>query len=112
MRVLMAIAVVLIATSAAEAQYNFEYDGRIIRIDPDRGTVSIPGVFDNTPKDNTKKSKRARTDQGRARQQTKTDPLAPEQTAPAVSQQAPAPEAAPAPLVHDTSAPGVPIGAH
>jgi uncharacterized protein (DUF2147 family) len=94
MRVLMAIAVVLLATSAAEAQYNFEYDGRIIRIDPDRGTVSIPGVFDNTPKDNTKKPKRARTDQGRARQPTNTDPPAPEPTAPAAASQ-PAPAAAP-----------------
>jgi uncharacterized protein (DUF2147 family) len=94
MRVLMAIAVVLLATSAAEAQYSFEYDGRIIRIDPDRGTVSIPGVFDNTPKDNTKKPKRARTDQGRARQPTNTDPPAPEPTAPAAASQ-PAPAAAP-----------------
>jgi uncharacterized protein (DUF2147 family) len=94
MRVFMAIAVVLLATSAAEAQYSFEYDGRIIRIDPDRGTVSIPGVFDNTPKDNTKKPKRARTDQGRARQPTNTDPPAPEPTAPAAASQ-PAPAAAP-----------------
>jgi uncharacterized protein (DUF2147 family) len=93
MRVLMAIAVVLLATGAAEAQYSFEYDGRIIRIDPDRGTVSIPGVFDNTPKDNTKKSKRARTDPGHARQPTNTDPPAPAPTAPAASQ--PAPAAAP-----------------
>ena len=93
MRVLMAIAVLLLATSAAEAQYSFEYDGRIIRVDPDRGTVSIPGVFDNT----VKKSKRARTDQrDRARQQTKTYSPAPEQTAPAASQQVPAPAAAPA----------------
>ena len=96
MRVLMAIAAVLLATSAAQAQYSFEYDGRIIRIDPDRGTVSIPGVFDNTPKDNpSKKSKPARTDQGRARQQTNTDSSAPEQTAPAMPQQAPALAAAP-----------------
>ena len=96
MRVLMAIAAVLLASSAAQAQYSFEYDGRIIRIDPDRGTVSIPGVFDNTPKDNpSKKSKRARTDQGRARQQTNTDSSAPEQTAPAMPQQAPALAAAP-----------------
>ncbi|MBV8920897.1 MAG: DUF2147 domain-containing protein, partial [Bradyrhizobium sp.] len=36
MRVLMAIAAVLLASSAAQAQYSFEYDGRIIRIDPDR----------------------------------------------------------------------------
>ncbi|HTO65849.1 MAG TPA: DUF2147 domain-containing protein [Bradyrhizobium sp.] len=96
MRVLMAIAVVLLATSVAEAQYRFEYDGRVIRIDPDRGTVSIPGVFDNTPKDNTKKAKRARTDQGRQRQPTNADPLAPEQAAPAASQPAPAAAAAPA----------------
>jgi len=110
MRVLMAVAVVLLATSAAEAQYSFEYDGRIIRIDPDRGTVSIPGVFDNTPKDNTKKSKRARTDQGRARQPTNTDPPAPEQTEPAASQQAPAPAAAttPPPAAAATTNPAAP----
>ena len=109
MRVLMAVAVVLLATSAAEAQYRFEYDGRIIRIDPDRGTVSIPGVFDNTPKDNTKKSKRARTDQGRARQPTNTDP-APEHTEPAASQQAPAPAAAttPPPAPAATTNPAAP----
>jgi uncharacterized protein (DUF2147 family) len=92
MRVLMAIAVVLLATSAAEAQYSFEYNGRIIRINPDRGTVSIPGVFDNTPK----KSKRAHTDQSRARQPTNIDSTAPEQTAPAASLPATAPAAAPA----------------
>jgi uncharacterized protein (DUF2147 family) len=91
MRVLMAVAVVLLATSAAEAQYSFEYDGRTIRIDPDRGTVSIPGIFDNTPK----KAKRERADPGneRARQQTKRDP---NQTAPAASPQ-PAAPANPAP---------------
>jgi uncharacterized protein (DUF2147 family) len=90
MRVLMAVAVVLLATSAAEAQYSFEYDGRTIRIDPDRGTVSIPGIFDNTPK----KAKRARTDPGtdRARQQTKRDPQGPDQTAPASSPQPVAPQ--------------------
>jgi uncharacterized protein (DUF2147 family) len=94
MRVLMAVAALLLATSAAQAQYTFEYEGRTIRIDPDRGTVSIPGVFDNTPK----KSKRARTDQGNdhARQQTRPDPHTADQTAPATSQQATAP-ANPAP---------------
>jgi uncharacterized protein DUF2147 len=94
MRVLMAVAALLLATSAAQAQYTFEYGGQTIRIDPDRGTVSIPGVFDNTPK----KSKRARTDQGndRARQQTKADPqAAPDPTTPAAAPQVAAPAAAP-----------------
>jgi uncharacterized protein (DUF2147 family) len=92
MRVLMAVAALLLATSAAEAQYTFEYGGHTIRVDPDRGTVSIPGVFDNTPK----KSRRARTDQGNARQQTKADPQGPDQTAPAASPQPAAVTAAPA----------------
>ena len=47
MRRLFAIAALLLAsTAAAEAQYTFEYGGRTIRIDPDRGTISIPGVYD------------------------------------------------------------------
>jgi uncharacterized protein (DUF2147 family) len=102
MRVLMAVAALLLATSAAQAQYTFEYEGRTIRIDPDRGTVSIPGVFDNTPK----KSKRARTDQGndRTHQQTRPDPQTPDQTAPATSQQVTAPAAAPANPAPATSA--------
>jgi uncharacterized protein (DUF2147 family) len=41
-------AALLLASPAAEAQYQFDYGGRTIRIDPDRGTVSIPGVYDNT----------------------------------------------------------------
>ena len=102
MRVLMAVTALLLATSAAQAQYTFEYGGRTIRVDPDRGTVSIPGVFDNTPK----KSKRARTDQGsdRTHQQTKGDPQTPDQTAPATSQQVTAPPPAPANPAPATSA--------
>jgi uncharacterized protein (DUF2147 family) len=42
------LAAALLASTAAQAQYNFEYGGRTIHIDPDRGTVSIPGVYDNT----------------------------------------------------------------
>ena len=38
----------LLASTPTQAQYTFEYGGRTIRIDPDRGTVSIPGVYDNT----------------------------------------------------------------
>jgi uncharacterized protein (DUF2147 family) len=59
MKRLVTMAVVLLASSAAQAQYQFEYGGRTIRIDPDRGTVSIPGVYDNTGR----KSKRAKGDQ-------------------------------------------------
>jgi uncharacterized protein (DUF2147 family) len=48
MKGLFAAAIMLFASSAAQAQYQFEYNGQTIRIDPDRGTVSIPGVYDNT----------------------------------------------------------------
>ncbi|PDT77089.1 DUF2147 domain-containing protein [Bradyrhizobium sp. C9] len=64
MRKLLAIAtLVLASTATAQAQYTFDYGGRTIRIDPDRGTVSIPGVYDNTGR-STKRAKRkdARTD--------------------------------------------------
>jgi uncharacterized protein (DUF2147 family) len=57
MKKLLAIAGLLLASSAAQAQYTFDYGGRTIRIDPDRGTVQIPGVYDNTPK-----AKRSRND--------------------------------------------------
>ena len=59
MNKLLAVAALLLASTAAQAQYSFEYGGRTIRIDPDRGTVSIPGVYDNTGK----KAKRSRDDQ-------------------------------------------------
>src|SRR6516162_6767595 len=48
MKRMLAVAVFLLASSTAHAQYEFQYGGRTIRIDPDRGTVSIPGVYDNT----------------------------------------------------------------
>jgi uncharacterized protein (DUF2147 family) len=96
MRMLFAIAALLLASTAAQAQYTFEYGGRTIRVDPDRGTVSIPGVYDNTGQ----KSKRSRNDQDsdRPRKQTpqeaKVDPQTPA-AAPAQSEQAPAPANAP-----------------
>ena len=65
MRALLTIASLLLACSAAQAQYTIEYEGRTIRIDPDRGTVSIPGVYDNTGK----KAKRARTNQDGSQKQ-------------------------------------------
>jgi uncharacterized protein (DUF2147 family) len=89
MKKLLAAAALLLASTAAQAQYSFQYGGHTIHIDPDRGTVSIPGVYDNTGR----KSKRARGDQDTSRkpsttpQEAKVDP----QPAP------PAPEAAPAP---------------
>jgi uncharacterized protein (DUF2147 family) len=91
MKQLFAIAAFLLASTAAQAQYTFEYGGRTIRIDPDRGTVSIPGVYDNSGR----QSKRSHglQDSGRQRKQTpqqaKTDPQAPA-AEPAPTQQAPA----------------------
>ena len=79
MKRLLAIAALLLASSAAQAQYTFDYGGRTIRIDPDRGTVSIPGVYDNSGR----RSKRSHNDQDSehsrkaAPQQAKVDPQAP-----------------------------------
>jgi uncharacterized protein (DUF2147 family) len=112
MKKLLAIAVLLLASTAAQAQYTFEYGGRTIRVDPDRGTVSIPGVYDNSGR----KAKRSRNEDGdRSRnktpQQAKTDPqqpapdAAPAATAPAPSDQAAAPaETAPVPAAPTTPA--------
>ncbi len=93
MRKLLAVAALLLASSAAQAQYTFEYGGRTIRVDPDRGTVSIPGVYDNTKQ----KTKRARDQdserpQKQAPQEAKTEPRAPA-ASPAPSEQAVAPPA-------------------
>jgi uncharacterized protein (DUF2147 family) len=89
MRRLFVIAALVMASSAAQAQYTFEYGGKTIRIDPDRGTVSIPGVFDNTGRRN----KRARSDKDNSRKQT------PEQakSVPQGGGVAPAPVPAPSP---------------
>jgi uncharacterized protein (DUF2147 family) len=62
-KTLAAAAFLLLASTAAQAQYQFEYGGRTIRIDPDRGTVSIPGVYDNTgKKSKSKKPAEAKSD--------------------------------------------------
>ena len=96
MRKLFAIAAFLLASTAAQAQYTFEYGGRTIRVDPDRGTVSIPGVYDNSGR----KAKRSRDDQDSDRprkqppQQAKVDPQAPA-PGPAQTEQARAPAATP-----------------
>jgi hypothetical protein len=120
MKKCLAIAVLLLASSltAAQAQYSFEYGGRTITIDPDRGTVHIPGVYDNTGK----KAKRSRGEEGdldrpgkKAPQQAKSAPqAAPEAAAPAApaapapAEQAAAPAVAPAPAAPATISRGEP----
>ena len=97
MRKLLATAAFLLASTAAQAQYTFEYGGRTIRIDPDRGTVQIPGVYDNTGQGKAKKAKKNDTkpDQ-QAPQQAKVDPQTPATPAPAPIAAPPAVEQAPA----------------
>ena len=96
MKTLFAVAAFLLASTAAQAQYTFEYGGRTIRIDPDRGTVSIPGVYDNSGR----RSKRSHGDQDNQHkpQQAKSDPQAqpadPAQAEPAPAAPAPEPSTA------------------
>ena len=114
MKKCLAIAVLLLASSlsTAQAQYSFEYGGRTITIDPDRGTVHITGVYDNTGK----KAKRSRGEEGdldrpgrKAPQQAKSAPQAGPEAAtpatPAPAEQAAAPAAAPAPAAPAPAAP-------
>ncbi len=92
MRWLFAIAALLMTGPAAHAQYTFEYNGKTIRIDPDRGTISIPGVFDNTGRT----GKRSKNDKDKSRkpfvEQTKAEPQTPAPTP------GPAPSPVPAPM--------------
>lgn len=119
MKKLLAIAALLLASTAAQAQYTFEYGGRTIRVDPDRGTVSIPGVYDNSGR-KAKRSRNEDADRSRTKtpQEAKTDPqqpasdaAAPAATAPAPSDQAATPAAtapvpaAPAPAAATTAEP-------
>ena len=90
MKTLFAIAALLLASTAAQAQYTFEYGGRTIRIDPDRGTVSIPGVYDNSGR-RSKRSHGDQDNQHKTPQQAKVDPQAPAaEPAPADTAAAPA----------------------
>ena len=84
MKTLLAAAAMLLASSAAQAQYTFEYGGKTIRIDPDRGTVQIPGVYDNT-----KKAKKSKSDEAPAVKST--PPAAPVEQQPAAATPSPAP---------------------
>jgi uncharacterized protein (DUF2147 family) len=93
MKKLLAIAALWLVGSAAQAQqYQFNYGGHTIRIDPDRGTVSIPGVYDNTGK------KAKRSHERSPSQDAKAEPRAPAPPAPPPPPaEAAAPPAPPAP---------------
>ncbi|WP_028136368.1 DUF2147 domain-containing protein [Bradyrhizobium japonicum] len=94
MRKLLATAAFLLASTAAQAQYTFEYGGRTIRIDPDRGTVQIPGVYDNTGQ-KAKKAKKNETAPGQQPpQQAIVEPQTPAAPVPAPAPVAPPPAAA------------------
>jgi uncharacterized protein (DUF2147 family) len=106
MKRLLAIAALLLVSSTAQAQYTFEYGGHTIRIDPDRGTVSIPGVYDNTGR----KAKRPHNnpDIGRSKQspqEAKGDSQAAPPQSPADTAAAPAASPAPAPANNATTSP-------
>jgi uncharacterized protein (DUF2147 family) len=116
MKKLLAIAALLLASTAAQAQYTFEYGGHTIRIDPDRGTVQIPGVYDNTGQGKAKKAKSdakaapkadSKTDQARIDAQQPASPPAAAppsaEPAPAPAAASPAPPAAPAPTTATTT---------
>ena len=110
MKKCLGIAVLLLMSTAAHAQYTFDYGGRTITIDPDRGTVSIPGVFDNTGKKKSSRGEEGDADRRTKKtpQQAKTAPQAAPETAapaaPAPAEQATAP-AAPAPVAPAPTAP-------
>jgi uncharacterized protein (DUF2147 family) len=106
MKRLLTLAAFLLASSAAQAQYTFQYDGHTIHIDPDRGVISIPGVYDNSGR----KSKRTRnndhdtTQQQQVPQQANVEPQVP--SAPPADA-TPAPQAV-APAAQPPAAPSAP----
>ncbi len=101
MKKLLALAAFLLASTTAQAQYTFQYGGYTIHVDPDRGKVSIPGIYDNTGH----KSKRAKTDQESSRRiqdppQASVDPQLADPAAapaPAAGSQTPTPAAGASP---------------
>ena len=109
MKKLFALAAFLLASTAAQAQYNFEYGGRTIHIDPDRGTVSIPGVYSNTGR-----KKRAHGDHDSDRphksapEQAKVDPAAAAADTPAVATAPASPSADPSNATANAAPPGDP----
>ena len=118
MKRLLAVAAFLLASSTAQAQYTFEYGGHTIRIDPDRGTVSIPGVYDNTGAPRKAKRPHSNPENARSKQapqeakgdvakgDLKSDPQAAPAAAPtdAAAMPATTPPAAPATAPADAAA--------
>jgi uncharacterized protein (DUF2147 family) len=105
MKKLLAVAALVLASGTAQAQYTFDYGGKTIRIDPDRGTVQIPGVYDNTKK--AKKSKdEAPAAKSKETTTTTTAPAAPVEQQPATA--VAAPPAPPAPAPATVAAPAAP----
>ncbi|BAM89837.1 conserved hypothetical protein [Bradyrhizobium oligotrophicum S58] len=117
MKRLLAVAALVLASSAAQAQYVIEYGGKTIRIDPDRGTVQIPGVYDNTDQKKSKKAKREQDGQRKPPSATDQPAAAPAEAAvtPAPAAPAPAaPTATPAPAATadaPASVPAAPVQA-
>ena len=112
MKRLLAIAAFLLASSTAQAQYSFEYGGHTIRIDPDRGTISIPGVYDNTGSARRAKRPHGHQESGHskqapqgAKQDGKSDPQVSPLPAPADTAAAPPAAAAPPPENTETTSP-------
>jgi uncharacterized protein (DUF2147 family) len=109
MKKLLAVAALLLASSAAQAQLTFEYGGKTIRVDPDRGTVQIPGVYDNTKKAKKSKSEEAPAAKSKQPETTTTTAAPPPPAAPVEQQPAAAaapPPSAPAPAA--VAAPAAP----
>src|SRR5215472_8051108 len=102
MKKMLAAAAFLLVSTAAQAQYQFEYGGRTIRIDPDRGTVQIPGVYDNTGQAKAKKAKKNDTTP-QAPQQARTEPQAPAAPVAAPATEQPAAAVAPPPAPPPTT---------
>ena len=71
MKKLLAIAALLLASRAAQAQYSFEYGGKTIRFDPDRGTVQIQAS--TTIRRKEKRAKESDRPAKQPSQQAKTD---------------------------------------
>lgn len=108
MKRLLALAAFLLASSAANAQYTFQYGGHTIRIDPDRGTVSIPGIYDNTPhKKRTRNTDQETATRKQAPQDAKAEPQTPAAPAPVDA----AGGAAPQPVAPAAQAPVTPAPA-
>jgi uncharacterized protein (DUF2147 family) len=106
-KTLAAAAFLLLASTAAQAQYQFEYGGRTIRIDPDRGTVQIPGVYDNTgKKSKSKKPADAKNEPASPPPAAAPAPATAPETAaaPATPAPGPAPATAPPPPAPATAA--------